>query len=648
MLKKRAKKQTEDMLLRAKPDRRLLAHVPDPEHIRRKRDRRGNPEEPPEGEAETKHRQAPPQYARFAGQRYLSRFPVRLRAGAQHYDAESIDISQTGVLLQFPDGVVPDLQPGGGNCHLEFTIPSGFMHEGMEKHYRISAVPIRSDAEKGQYAFQFSEPLYRYLQRRKDNYLFTMSAVFLFCVSLFIIMLRTESVLYFRFNKALYLYSIVAATFLLSRYLFGAFYKPVPIDATFRPSVTVIIPCYNEEKWIRRTIMSCIDQDYPVDKLELIIVDDFSTDNSVSVIKDTVSRLCAEDERFQTQERIRVFLQKTNKGKREAMALGILNARSDLVVFVDSDSFLEPDAIVNLVQPFSDPKVAGVSGRTDVANAYTNWLTKTQAVRYYIAFRILKAAEAYFDSVMCLSGPLSAYRKSEVVKVLGKWVNQTFVGHRATFGDDRSLTNFIVRNNRTYYQDTAICSTIVPKSNNLFLKQQMRWKRSWLRESLMAARFMWKKEPLMSLSFYMGLVIPVAAPVIVIYNLIYIPIVHRVFPTTFLLGLLAMALMMSFAQLLLKKSKLWLYGFWFCVYYEAVLLWQMPWAWVTFWVSTWGTRETPQDTKYKRRRELRREKRRFLRVERARKRNGVPPLGSVSGDVSGDVGSGSAERTIDG
>jgi len=350
-----------------------------------------------------------------------------------------------------------------------------------------------------------------------------------------------------------------------------------------------------------------------------------------------------EDERFQTQERIRVFLQKTNKGKREAMALGILNAKSDLVVFVDSDSFLEPDAIVNLVQPFCDPKVAGVSGRTDVANAYTNWLTKTQAVRYYIAFRILKAAESYFDSVMCLSGPLSAYRKSEVVKVLGKWVNQTFVGHKATFGDDRSLTNFIVRNNRTYYQDTAICSTIVPKSNRQFLKQQMRWKRSWLRESLMAARFMWKKEPLMSISFYMGLVIPVAAPIIVIYNLIYIPLSHRVFPTTFLLGLLAMALMMSFAQLLLKKSKLWLYGFWFCVYYEAVLLWQMPWAWITFWVSTWGTRETTQDTKRKRRSELRKQKRQLHKEELARKRNGAP---SSDKSVSGHERTGSAERTM--
>ena len=202
----------------------------------------------------------------------------------------------------------------------------------------------------------------------------------------------------------------------------------------------------------------------------------------------------------------------------------------------------------------------------------------------------MKAAEAYFDSVMCLSGPLSCYRLEYVREVFDKWLHQTFMGQKATFGDDRSLTNFIVEHHRTYYQDTAICSTIVPNRHKVFLKQQMRWKRSWLRESLKAGKFMWKKEPLMSIFFYFGLLIPLIAPFIVLFNLVYIPLTLHVFPTTFLLGLLMMALMMSFAQLILKKSTLWAYGLLFCLYYEFVLLWQMPWAWLTFWVSDWGTR----------------------------------------------------------
>ena len=170
-------------------------------------------------------------------------------------------------------------------------------------------------------------------------------------------------------------------------------------------------------------------------------------------------------------------------------------AKGELVVFVDSDSFLDPYAIVNLVQPFQDPKMGGVAGRTDVANTYTNALTRMQSVRYYIAFRIMKASEALFDSVTCLSGPLSCYRRELVLSHREEWLNQRFLGHKATFGDDRAMTNFVLKNHRTFYQDTAVCSTIVPNKQRVFLKQQMRWKRSWLRESLMAGTFMWRKEP---------------------------------------------------------------------------------------------------------------------------------------------------------
>ncbi|HWR56322.1 MAG TPA: glycosyltransferase, partial [Negativicutes bacterium] len=393
----------------------------------------------------------------------------------------------------------------------------------------------------------------------------------------------------------LYTYSIIAATFLLTRYLFGAWYRPVPIDKDFTPGVTIIVPCFNEEPWIQRTIAGCINQDYPLDKLEVIVVDDCSNDRSYDKIKELVEELKSKEKRFHIEGRLHYIRQERNAGKRDALAKGARLAKHELVVFVDSDSFLDPFAIRNLVQPFKDTRMGGVSGRTDVANTYTNALTKMQAVRYYIAFRIMKAAESYFDAVTCLSGPLSCYRKELVLKYMDAWLNQKFLGQKATFGDDRSMTNFILREHRTGYQDTAICNTIVPNTHHIFLRQQMRWKRSWLRESLIAAMFMWKKEPFMSLSFYMGLLVPILAPVIVLYNLLYIPLTHRVFPFTFIFGIFLMASLMSMAQLFLRKSSTWLFGVWFCVYYEAVLLWQMPIAWFTFWKTTWGTRMTPAD-----------------------------------------------------
>ena len=382
---------------------------------------------------------------------------------------------------------------------------------------------------------------------------------------------------------------------MLTRYLFGALYKTVPIREDFTPGVSIIIPCFNEEEWINRTILSCINQSYPAEKLEVIIVDDGSTDQSVAKIRETIDSV-AGIVGESVRKRLFYLVQEQNAGKREALIRGALAARHELVVFFYSYSFVDPFAIYNLVQPFQDASMGGVSGRTDVANTYTNVLTKMQAVRYYIAFRVMKAAEGYFDAVTCLSGPLSCYRKELVLQHKDAWLNQKFLGQKATFGDDRSLTNFILREHRTGYQDTAVCSTIVPNTYGMFLKQQMRWKRSWLRESLIAAKFMWKKEPFMALSFYMGLLVPVAAPIVVLYNLVYVPAVYRVFPTTFLVGLLMMALMMSMAQLFLRRSSTWIFGMWFCLYYEAVLLWQMPVAWFTFWKSEWGTRMTPADS----------------------------------------------------
>ncbi len=113
--------------------------------------------------------------------------------------------------------------------------------------------------------------------------------------------------------------------------------------------------------------------------------------------------------------------------------MGTKLAKNELVVFVDSDSFLRPNAIRVLVQPFRS-QMGGVTGRTEVENKYTNWLTKMQAVRYYIAFRVMKAAEAYFDGVTCLSGRSPATGRSWCIKYTDAWLGQKFLGQPATFG----------------------------------------------------------------------------------------------------------------------------------------------------------------------------------------------------------------------
>ncbi len=605
IIKNNRDEEPKDIILDMKRDRRILSSVPDTEGIRANVDRRGKDIIDDKGSIRLEEAIK----IKETGQRYRIDYDVnvicKLSNGKRaSLSSKAVDISSSGILLRISDEELQRLKTAE-EVKLSFEIKAGTMPEGYEMKVKIKAKLVRLQAvEDGSYlcGFAFDETLAQYANKHRGNYMLMIASSFLFLVTAFIILMRSESVIYFNFNKTLYLYSIIAAVFLLSRYFFGAFYRPIAINPDFTPGVSIIIPCFNEEEWIERTIVSCINQDYPIDKLQVIVVDDCSTDSSREMIQQTVERLHQEAERFKTKERVSYFFQPVNKGKRDALAEGVKLAKHELVVFVDSDSFLDAFAIRNLVQPFQDPKMGGVSGRTDVANTYTNALTKMQSVRYYIAFRIMKAAEAYFDAVTCLSGPLSCYRRDIVLSNMEAWLNQEFLGQRATFGDDRSLTNFVLKAHRTGYQDTAICSTVVPNKHKVFLKQQMRWKRSWLRESIIAAKYIWKKEPFCSVFFYMGLFVPVFAPIIVLYNLVYVPIVYSVFPTTFLVGILMMALMLCFTQLLLRRSTTWLFGLYFVLYYETVLLWQMPVAWFTFWKTTWGTRMTPQDVEEEERR----------------------------------------------
>ena len=588
--------EEQEILFEEKQDRRLLSHVPDATGKRSNYSRRGA--------VDTLRTEDYAQYEQDAknGQRYLVDYPVTMHlSNGSVMEARAVDISTTGILVQIPtaDGQEPSFDK---DVKLTFEIVPGSLPEGYEMKVKKLPALVARKFRKGTgeilFGIAFKTTLAEYAAKNRRDYRLWTATFFLAVIAFIIVLMRAESVIYFKFNRWLYLYSIIAAMFLLTRYLFATFYRPVRIDPNYTPGVSIIIPCFEEEEWIQRTVHSCINQDYPVDKLEVIVVDDCSKDRSAERVEEIIAKLKEADtgdHAYRVAERIRFFRQSANLGKRDAMARGAREAKHELLVFVDSDSFLDPFAVRNIVQPFKDKEMGGVSGRTDVANTYTNALTKMQAVRYSIAFRVMKAAEGYFDAATCLSGPLSCYRRDLVLKYMDSWLNQRFLGQKATFGDDRSMTNFILRHNRTTYQDSAVCMTIVPRSYKVFLRQQMRWKRSWLRESLIASRFMWKKEPFMALSFYMGVLVPIAAPVIVLYNLIYVPIMHRVFPTSFIIGMLMMSLLMSMAQLFIRRSTTWIYALWFCLYYEAVLLWQMPVAWVTFWKTTWGTRMTAAD-----------------------------------------------------
>ena len=255
-------------------------------------------------------------------------------------------------------------------------------------------------------------------------------------------------------------------------------YRPVPSpDDDGLPTCTVIVPAFNEGAMVRVSLLSALASDYPADKLQVIAVDDGSTD-------DTWEHILAVARRHPT--RLQVVRQPRNQGKREALRAGFLRARSEIVVTVDSDSKLEPDALRAAVAPLvADPEVGAVAGKVVVLNRYESLLTRLLAARFYLTFDFARAVQSRFGAVLCCPGALTAYRRAAVMRVLDRWSAQTFLGSPCTIGEDRALTTWLLREHyRSVYQATAIVHTIVPATMRGLVRMLIRWERGNVRENL--------------------------------------------------------------------------------------------------------------------------------------------------------------------
>jgi hyaluronan synthase len=272
------------------------------------------------------------------------------------------------------------------------------------------------------------------------------------------------------------------------------------------------------------------------------------------------------------------------------MAAGAYEATGEIILYVDSDSFLHRDAIRRMVSGFKDPEVGAVCGHARVHNANKNMLTKMQEVRYYTAFRVVKASESLFSAVTCCSGCLAAYRREYVMTFLDQWLDQTFLGAPATFGDDRSMTNNMLRRYKVLYHSEAVCETIVPESMKTFLRQQIRWKKSWIRESLRAWKFMWRKHPATAFPFYFGTIFPLVAP-LVVSNALVLPLLGLGnFSLLYVYGAVLMTILYGLVYLGKHRNGLWVYGILFSIFYMAVLVWLTYYALFTLRKNHWGTR----------------------------------------------------------
>lgn len=383
------------------------------------------------------------------------------------------------------------------------------------------------------------------------------------------------------------IYSIVVSFYILSRFVIAHFHEhdKTKFDRSYEPSITFGIPSKNEEENIRETILRIAEIDYPKHKFNILVINDGSTDNTLSEMRSAA---------LEAQKKgvtVKVLNWGQNRGKRDGMAECIKRSRSDLIIFIDSDSFIDPQTPRELVKYFVDPKVGAVAGHAHVANANANIITKMQAVRYFVAFKAYKGTESVFGTVTCCSGCCSAYRRKYVDAFIDEWLQQRFLGVRCTYGDDRSLTNYLLkRGYKALYSPDAIAYTFVPDSLRKFMRQQLRWKKSWVRESLIASTFMWKRNPIMSIGFYVGVLLPLLAPIIVFHALVWFPIQTHSFPFFYLIGLLLMSFIYGLYYRIYVHDKRWVYGALFAVFYTIVLIWQLPYAILTLRDARWGTR----------------------------------------------------------
>jgi hyaluronan synthase len=377
-------------------------------------------------------------------------------------------------------------------------------------------------------------------------------------------------------------YSIAVVIYVLGRFVAAAFYRPVP-DRGYRPAVSVIVPAFNEADGIIGTIESCLAVDYPRALLEVIVVNDGSTDATWERILEAKARW----------PQIYAIDLGRNYGKRGAMAEGIRRSTGEILCFVDSDSYLERDAVIAIAQPFADERVGGVVGHADVKNHSVNWITKMQQVRYYSAFRVIKGTESLLSgTVTCASGCCAAYRRSIVLEELDAWEFQRFLGRPATFGDDRALTNRILREHRVVYQSTARAATVAPKSLRVFFRQQLRWKKSWLRESLFVVRMFWRKNPIAAVFTYASVGFPFLAPWVVIHAAMSGLFGGSSGLWFYLVGTYSMALLYSLYYAFRRNDGLWFHGMTFVALYMAVLVFQTYWGIFTMRDTRWGTRDS--------------------------------------------------------
>lgn len=263
-------------------------------------------------------------------------------------------------------------------------------------------------------------------------------------------------------------------------------------DYSYLPTVSVLMPCYNEGKTVYETIESISKSNYPNDRFEVIAQDDCSADESYQWM--------LKAQRDFTNIRVRVGRNDENSGKARTVCNALQHSTGEIIISIDSDCIFHPDAIRELTACFSEPKIGSVGGRVGIRNPNASAVTVIQTFVYYAAFQLYKVPENWTRSVGCISGCLFAIRRELLLQIEPKIRSRHWFGVPVNQGEDRFLTHqTLLHGYGTYVNNDALCWTTAPATLSELFKQQLRWRRSVVRDLFFTLRTLpqhiWKLHP---------------------------------------------------------------------------------------------------------------------------------------------------------
>jgi len=240
----------------------------------------------------------------------------------------------------------------------------------------------------------------------------------------------------------------------LAQYIRSRRRERIHFGENFEPLVSVIVPAFNEEKVICRTIESLLASDYS--RLEIIVVDDGSSDSTFETAKSA----------FDDNPNVQIY-SKANGGKAEVLNFGWRKAKGEIVVALDADTLFMPTTVSALAHRFADEKIGAIAGNAKVGNR-VNVVTKWQALEYVTSQNFDRRAFSSLNCITVVPGAVGAWRRS-VLEATGGFSSDTLA-------EDQDLTIDVrKRHYRIGYEEAAIAYTEAPDSLKNLAKQRFRW-----------------------------------------------------------------------------------------------------------------------------------------------------------------------------